>query len=127
MASLEQPIGPDMKWICLVPSFEYQLSFFFNKGSDFYFVSNKDASNSKIVRVEVDAATARTVHHITEMKEEAHYEEVIGEDSKAPIRDVAIVNKDKLLVVYSRDVKDELWQFSLQTGEKLRRLLADCE
>jgi len=127
VASLDHPIGPDMKWICLVPKFEYQLSFMINKGNDFYFVSNKDAPNSKIVRVRVDPSQAKTVDHITEMKEEAEYEEVVKEDKVAPIRDVTIVNNDKLLVVYSRDVKDELWQFELQTGEKLRRLLSNCK
>jgi prolyl oligopeptidase len=125
VASLAQPIGPDMKWICLVPKFEYQLSFMINKGNHFYFVSNKDAPNSKIVRVEVDPTQAKTVHHITEMTEEARYEDVIEEDKAAPIRDVTIVNNDKLLIVYSKDVKDELWQFELHTGERLQRLLPD--
>jgi prolyl oligopeptidase len=127
VASMDQPIGPNMKWICLVPKFEYQLSYMINKDNDFYFISNKDAPNSKIVRVRVDPAQAKAVHHITEMEEEAKYEDVVKEDKASPIRDVTIVNNDKLLIVYSRDVKDELWQYELQTGERLRRLLPDCE
>ena len=127
LASLDQPIGPEMKWICLVPSFAYQLGYLANVGNDFYFETNKDAPNSKIVRVRVDPSTAKNVKHVTEMKEEAKYEDVVKEDKEAPLRDTAVINGDKLLVVYSRDVKDELWQLELETGEKLKRLLPDCE
>lgn len=116
-----------MKWTCLVPSFKYQLNYLINKGTDFYFETNNNAPNSKIVKVTVDPSSARKVNHITEMTEEATYEDVVNEDKEATIRDVNIVNDDKLLVVYSRDVKDELWQLDLKTGEKIRRLLPDCE
>lgn len=127
VTSLDQPIGPDMKWICLVPSFKYKLDYLINEGVDFYFLTNKDAPNSKIVKVSIDPSSAKKVNHITEMTEEATYEDVVKEDKEATIRDVNIVNRNKLLVVYSRDVKDELWQLDLKTGEKIRRLLPDCE
>jgi prolyl oligopeptidase len=127
VASLDQPIGSDMKWICLVPDFRYQLSYIINKDHDFYFQTNKDAPNSKIVRVRIDPATAVKVDHVTKMTEEATYEDVVKEDKESPLGDSTVVNGDKLLVVYSKNVKDELWQFDLQTGEKIRRLLPDCK
>jgi prolyl oligopeptidase len=127
LASLEQPIGSDMKWICLVPDFRYQLSYIINKGNDFYFQTNKDAPNSKIVKVRIDPASAVQVDHVTGMTQEATYEDVVKEDKEAPLGDATVVNGDKLLLVYSKNVKDELWQCDLQTGERIRRLLPDCK
>lgn len=34
-----------------------------------------------------------------------------------------VLAHDKLLLVYSRNVKDELWQYDLKSGEKVGRLL----
>jgi len=68
---------------------------------------------------------AKRVSHVTDLEEEASFEDVIKEGD--PIGAITVVNEDRLLMAYSRDVKDELWQFHLETGERLRRLLPDCE
>lgn len=127
VASLEQPINSDMKWVCLVPHFKYQLNYVANEGAEIYFMTNKDAPNYKLVRTKIDPSAARTVKHVTEMTEEASYEDVVKEDKGAPISDATVVNKDKLLLVYSRDVKNELWQVELKNGNRVVRLLPDCE
>lgn len=125
LAPLNQPIGLDLSWICLSPRFEYRLNYLVNKGNDFYFVTNKNAPNDKVVRVRVDLLMAKRVSHVTDLEEEASFEDVIKEGD--PIGAITVVNEDRLLMAYSRDVKDELWQFHLETGERLRRLLPDCE
>lgn len=125
VAPLDQPIGSNMKWICLVPSFKYQLNFIHNEDNVFYFVTNKDAPNYKIVRTVINADSATTVTHVTDLQEEALLEEVVAEDPSAPINDAVVVQNDKLLLVYSRDVKDELIQAELRTGKKVQRLLSD--
>lgn len=116
-----------MKWTCLVPAFKYQLSFVHNEGNDFYFVTNKEAPNYKVVRTRVDASKAKSVEHVTQLSDEAVYEDVIAERKDAPISDAAVIHHNKLLLVYSIDVKNELWQFELETGRQVVQLLPDCE
>lgn len=48
----------------------------------------------------------------------------IDEDPEAPIQQIKPVNQDTWAVVYSRDVKDELWLFN-RAGKRIKRLAPD--
>jgi prolyl oligopeptidase len=48
----------------------------------------------------------------------------IDEDPKAPIEQIKPINQDTWAVVYSRDVKDELYLYNKQ-GKQIKRLAAD--
>lgn len=125
VASLDQPLGEKMKWIVLADDFKYSLEYITNVGLDFYFRTNRDAQNYRIVKTTLDPSSAKEVSHVTQLKGEVDVIDVIPEDKEAPLNSVNVVNKDKLLVIYAKDVKDELWQFELKTGERVGRLLPD--
>ncbi len=50
---------------------------------------------------------------------------MIAEDKDALLSSVQVVDHNKLLVVYSRDVKSELYQYELESGKQVERLLPD--
>jgi prolyl oligopeptidase len=125
LAPLTQGITPDLRWISVAPKFEYHLNYLANDGNDFYFMTNKDAPNWKIVRARVDPETARSVQHPTELTETIDLEDVIPEDKDATLDDAAVVNGNKLLLWYIKDVKHQLYQHELTTGKRVERLLPD--
>lgn len=118
-------IGADLKWISIAPKFEYYLSYITNDGNDFFFITNKDAPNWKIIRATVDPSQAKMVEHLRDLKDEALLEDVVKEDKEATLDEALVVAQNKLLVWYVKDVKNELYQYELKTGKKIKRLLPD--
>ncbi len=120
-----QAIGPNMKWISIAGDWDYGLWYLANDDNRFYFMTNKDAQNSKIVYADIDFSQAKAVGHVTELKESLALTDLVPEEKDATLSGAVIVNQDKLLLKYTRDVKSELWQHELKTGKQVRRLLPD--
>ncbi|KAJ1036427.1 hypothetical protein NDA13_000307 [Ustilago tritici] len=113
-------------WIPLALSFKYVLNYITNKGNRFYFMTNKDAPNYRLVSVDIDPSKALATKNVWELTgEDAVVKDVIAEDKNALLGSVQVIDHNKLLVVYSRDVKDELYQYELETGKRIERLLPD--
>ncbi|SOV01817.1 related to Prolyl endopeptidase [Ustilago sp. UG-2017a] len=113
-------------WIPLALSFKYVLNYITNKGNRFYFMTNKDAPNYRLVSVDIDPNKALATKNVWELTgEDAVVKDVIAEDKNALLGSVQVIDHNKLLVVYSRDVKDELYQYQLETGKRVERLLPD--
>jgi prolyl oligopeptidase len=74
-------------------------------------LTNKDAPRYKVVTV--DLADEHPV-----------FKDLIPEDPEALLKDVTPVHDDKLMLVYQRNVKDELYVYS-RSGEQLERLASD--
>lgn len=83
-----------------------------NDGSRFWFQTNKDAPNERVVVVDVDA-------------DELAFETVVAEDPDAVLESAKVVGGDFLLLSYSRDVKNELYLHRLADGGRIRRFLPD--
>lgn len=116
-----------LKWIPLALSFKYVLNYVTSKGNRFYFMTNKDAPNYRLVSVDLDPATqAHETSNVWELTgNDVELRDVIAEDKDALLSSVQVIDSNKLLVVYSRDVKDELYQYELETGKRVERLLPD--
>lgn len=115
-----------LSWQALAHDFKYDLDYITNDGGRFYFMTNKDAPNYRVVYTDVDATAHGAVKPVWQLSgEDAVLHDLIPEDNSALLTSVTPVSNDKLLVVYSRDVKDELHQFRLDTGAHEVRLLPD--
>lgn len=126
VASLADGVSSEMRWIPIATTFEYTMAYLANDGTRFYFMTNKDAPNYRIVAVDVDPSTAQVVPHVTQLRGgAAAFHEVLPADPVAILTAATVVDTDKLLVVYSRDVKDELWLYDLRTGKQRERLLPE--
>lgn len=127
LAPLEgQTIGPAMRWIPLSTSFRYTLEYIGNDGPRFYFVTNKDAPNYRVVYLDVDASMAQAAEHVAALQgDHDQFHDLVAEDPKAIVSTAKLVDNDKLLVLCSRDVKDELWVHDLASGAQRGRLLPD--
>lgn len=93
-------------------------------------MTNKDASNYKLVYCDVDPASASPDAHPTSGNLDAPVpvlHDLVPEDPDALLSSATVIAEDKLLLVYSRDVKDELWQYDLASGKRVRRLMPDRE
>lgn len=114
-----------LKWIPLALSFKYVLNYVTNKGNRFYFMTNKDAPNYRLVSVDLDPAKqAQPTDNVWELTgQDVELTDVIAEEKEALLSSVQVIDNNKLLVVYSRDVKDELYQYELESGKRVERLL----
>ncbi len=81
-----------------------------NVGTCFYFSCTWSASQGRVVVYDMAADS---------------WSEHIAEDSTALLRAAYAYDTRYLLLVYTKDVKDELWVFDLRSGEKLRQVGKD--
>lgn len=109
----EGPIGRNITWDKVIDEFEASYSYIANDGPKFYFITNNDAPNYKLVAIDIsEPAETRTFY------------DVLPEDKEASLEDVTSVDKDKFVVVYKRDVKDEIYIHSMD-GQRLVRVAPD--
>ncbi|KAE8220801.1 hypothetical protein CF326_g8684 [Tilletia indica] len=132
----DQSVSGEMKWIALAHEFEYQLGYLGNDVLEekdeegkaverFYYLTNKDASNYRVVYTDVRRSSARSIGHVSDFKgEDAKLVELVPEQEDALLNSAEIVAGNKLLLTYSRNVQDELWEYDLKTGKQVRRLMA---
>ena len=126
LANLEdQPIGPEMRWIPLSSEFKYTLGYLGNDGTRFYFITNESAPNYRVVAADVRPEQAQRASHVAELQGRVPLVDVVPEDRDALLASAVVVAERQLLLVYSRDVKDEVWLHDLPTGERVRRLLPE--
>lgn len=104
-------IGPNMKWDKIVNTFDAEYDVLSNDGTKFFIRTNEKAPQYKVVTIDIAAKDRKFV-------------ELIPEDKDAHLEDVTVVAEDKLVVVYKRNVKDEIYLYSL-AGERLKRLAED--
>ncbi|QRW15681.1 carbohydrate esterase family 10 protein [Rhizoctonia solani] len=109
------PIGPNMKWIKLIDDWEASYSVLANDGPRFYIKTNKDAPNYRVTTIDISNE---------ERVKNRSFVPFIDEDPKAPIEQIKPINQDTWAIVYSRDVKDELYLFNKE-GKQVKRLAAD--
>jgi prolyl oligopeptidase len=100
-----------LPFVKLVDKFEAYYGLIANDGTEFTFLTNKDAPRYKLSRVDVD--------------EPGSWTDVLSEDDKAVLESACAVHGDKLLVNYLSDVKYVLQMRSLVTGELLQDIPID--
>ncbi|GAA5975150.1 hypothetical protein JCM11641_004366 [Rhodosporidiobolus odoratus] len=103
-------IGPDLKWNKLIDTWGEYWADIGNDGSRFYFYTNEGgSSNYKIVEWDLE-------------KPEEGFHDLIPHNPTSPLTSAHISNQNALILIYSVDVKDELWLYELETGKKVKRL-----
>ena len=110
-----QTIGPDMKYQELVT--EWAASYYVidnaSEGSSLLFLqTNKNAPKEKVVTFDLANPDQGFTDHI-------------AEDPNAVLSSASIHNQDKLILIYSRDVKDEIYLHDLKSGDRIERIGED--
>ncbi|KAI9456943.1 prolyl oligopeptidase [Boletus coccyginus] len=103
----ETEIGQNIKWKKLIDEFEAEYNVVANDGTKLYLWTNRDAPKYKVVTIDL-ADPKRT-------------QDLIPEEKDASLSDIIAVDKDKFVLIYKRNVIDEIYLYSL-TGEKLTRI-----
>ncbi|KAI9179723.1 hypothetical protein H9P43_005053 [Blastocladiella emersonii ATCC 22665] len=80
-----------------------------NDGPKFYFKSNWEAPKSRIITYDLS-------------RPDAGFTVLVAEDKDATLSSAMVSDNDKLVLVYMRNVMDEIHVHSLATGEHVRRL-----
>lgn len=124
LADLEkEPIGPNFNWIKLVDDFEAEYSVIGNDGAIFYLQTNVDAPQYKVITIDVEAFRRASESGPVHIKDFTSV--LVPEDKDAHLEDASILGHDRLVTVYKRNVKDELYIHDLKSGKQLKRLAAD--
>ncbi|KAI4518531.1 hypothetical protein K525DRAFT_259454 [Schizophyllum commune Loenen D] len=111
IADLEKnEIGPQMNWIKLVDEFDGDFGYLGNDDTVFYFKTNRGAPNEKVVSIDIAAP-------------KPEFKDVIPHSTTAQLSDATLVGEN-LIIVYTRDVKDEVYVYT-KSGERIRRLAED--
>ncbi len=95
---LVKRLGSDESFWPLTPEFENSYSFIGNQGDDLYFVTDKDADNYRIVRINANSP--------------GRLEEIVPNDPKATLRSASMVG-GKLLVSYLDNAYSKVKRFDL--------------
>ncbi|WFD21832.1 prolyl oligopeptidase [Malassezia equina] len=126
VASLKEGVSSQMKWQALSSQFEYMLEYIANDGPRFYMLTNKDAPNYRIVSFDLNVSACESVAHVSQLTGGvSQYHDLVPEDKNAILTTATVIDNNKMLVVYSRDVKDELWVYDLASGAQVQRLLPE--
>jgi prolyl oligopeptidase len=84
-----------------------------NDGTTFYFLTNKNAPRYKLVSINIAEPVGQRV-----------FKDVIPQDKDAHLEDILPINNDKFVVVYKRNVKDEIYIYGMD-GQQLERVASD--
>ncbi|KAJ3681935.1 hypothetical protein LUZ60_014508 [Juncus effusus] len=100
-----------LPFIKFIDNFDASYHYIANDGTQFIFVTNKNASKNKLVRVDFSQPDS--------------WEVVVREDEKNVLEEAYAVNNDKVLLCYLSDVKHVLQVRDLKTGDYLYDLPLD--
>ncbi|XP_078440620.1 uncharacterized protein LOC144710666 [Wolffia australiana] len=100
-----------LPFVKLIDNFEASYEVIANDGTEFTFLSNKQAPKYKLVRVDLNSPDQWT--------------DVLAEDDKRVLESSTAVNNDQILVTYLCDVKYLLQVRDLKTGSLLHTLPID--
>jgi len=82
-----------------------------NDGTLFYFVTNKDAPREKIVTIDI--------------ADKGFKQKDLVPEQKVAKLEIGVLVGDHIVIVYKRDVKDEIYIHSLKDGKRITRLAQD--
>nr|CRX78967.1 hypothetical protein ls5930a1_00049 [Leucosporidium scottii] len=106
----ESKVGSEMKWHKVINEWGDYWADIGNDGSLFYFFTNaNDSPNYKIVTYDLEHP-------------EKGFTDLIPHNPDALLSSVHIANNDALILLYSVDVKDELYLHELKSGKRVKRL-----
>ncbi|KAF8631993.1 hypothetical protein AX17_004938 [Amanita inopinata Kibby_2008] len=109
MADLrENEIGQNIKWNKICNTFDGEYDLIGNDGTLLYIRTNESAPQYKIVTIDIADSQPK-------------FKELIPEDPQAYLSQTKLFNKDRLAMVYKRNVKDELYIYD-NRGSRLKRL-----
>jgi prolyl oligopeptidase len=103
------PIEKLFKFYPIIDNFENKYDYITNNGNQVYFMTDKDAPNLKVFRLDLNN------------QEPSNWVDIIPEDEKKVLSDVICVDEDKLAVIYTIDVIDQLEIKSLEDGKLLKK------
>lgn len=97
----------------VVTKFEADYEYITNVDSKFYFRTNKDAPNYRIICIDFNNYS------------ESEWGTLIEEDPKNVLDDAHVINNTMLVVTYLKDVQNTMHIFDLTTGKKLHDFQLD--
>ncbi|KAG0211043.1 hypothetical protein BGX28_008613 [Mortierella sp. GBA30] len=101
-------VPKDYQWVKVIDNFKAHYSYLTNDGTVFYFTTNKDAPRDKVVKYDL-------------AKPEEGFIDVVPE-SEDVLDAATVINGDKLVLSYMRDVKSVLVVHDLNTGKLTRQI-----
>ncbi|GAA5986969.1 hypothetical protein JCM10908_000972 [Rhodotorula pacifica] len=103
-------IGPNLKWHKVVNEWGSFYGDIANDGTKFYLMTDaQNSPNNSIVTYDL-------------AHPEKGFEDLVPHNPDSPLTSVHVANEDKLVLLYSVDVKDELYLHDLHTGKRIKRL-----
>ncbi|BFZ21312.1 hypothetical protein BsWGS_24351 [Bradybaena similaris] len=106
LESLKEGITGILPYVKVVDNFEAEYEYVTNEGTVFTFKTNLNSPHYKLINIDLTKP------------EPENWVTLVQEDADAVLEWASCVNKDKLILCYLRDVKNELFVYDLATGER---------
>ncbi|XP_041360625.1 prolyl endopeptidase-like [Gigantopelta aegis] len=113
LESLPKGINGLLSYVTVVDNFDAEYEYIANNGTVFTFKTNLDAPLYKLITI--DFADP----------DKSKWKTVVPEDKTSVLEWAAVVNDNKLILCYLKDVKNELFVHDLVTGERKSQLRLD--
>ncbi|XP_071110452.1 LOW QUALITY PROTEIN: prolyl endopeptidase-like [Haliotis cracherodii] len=110
LKSMQNEIRGVLSYVKIVDNFDAEYEYITNDGSKFTFKTNLNASRYKLINI--DFADP----------DQSNWQTLVDEDEKSVLEWAACVNKDKLILCYLKDVKNELYVHGLSSGSRMSQL-----
>jgi protease II len=95
-----QTISDKMKWIGISPDYDYEIQWIDIIKDIFYFFTDKDAIDGKVVKSKLDWSKARSVSDLSELKDQLPMTDLIPEIKVSKILYSYAFGGDKVLLTY---------------------------
>ncbi|RUS91599.1 hypothetical protein EGW08_000572 [Elysia chlorotica] len=113
LEKLPNGITGALEYVKVVDNFDAAYEYITNEGTLFTFKTNLNALNYKIINIDLAKP------------EPENWVELVPEDKDAVLEYAVCVNQDKLILIYLRDVKNEMFVYDLTTGKQLYKFSLD--
>ncbi|KAK3799956.1 hypothetical protein RRG08_002372 [Elysia crispata] len=113
LEKLPNGITGALDYVKVVDNFDAAYEYITNEGTMFTFKTNLNALNYKIINIDLSKP------------EPENWVELVSEDKDAVLEYALCVNQDKLILIYLRDVKNEMFVHDLATGKCLYKFHLD--
>lgn len=117
-----QELSNKMKWFSVSPTREYSHDSIGILDDYWYFVTDKDAIDHKVVKVKLDPSKARQVSNLRELKDELPLIDVVPQRKNSQLYFNTAFAKDKGIFVYTEEGQYVAYIYDLITGKQVQKL-----
>lgn len=120
-----QTLSDTMKWISVAPSYDFKVASINVVNDWFYFGTNRDALNGKIVKAKLDWSKARQISDVNTLKDSIEFVDVVPTRNSVLLYTDVALSDDLAIIVYIKKGRYVAQVLELESGRILHSAIPD--